>query len=253
MILKGKIGKTYNMENLTINDVSAIMASGNYGVSYEPIIDIKNMDIVAYEALSRFVYKGKNIAPNIFFKTIHENKNLFFYVESVLKKFQLKHRVINKKLFINLDPDICILENQIEFWVGLFQKHQDVTIEIIENSDEESVEDIEHFIEWMDMYKLSYAYDDFGKPNSLFFALLLEKSNYIKFDIHFLRTIKTQSSYIEILIGLVKYAKANFKYTILEGVETQKDLQIAKSAGVDYIQGYLFKNKFISIWNQETT
>ncbi|MFT5661830.1 MAG: EAL domain-containing protein (putative c-di-GMP-specific phosphodiesterase class I) [Sulfurimonas sp.] len=239
------------MQNLSINDVSSIMASGNYGVSYEPIIDIKNMNIVAYEALSRFMYKDKNVTPDIFFKTIHENMNLFFYVESVLKKFQLKHRVIDKKLFINLDPDICIHENQIEFWVGLFQKHEDITIEIIENSDEESVEDIEHFIEWMDMYKLSYAYDDFGKPNSLFFSSLLEKSNYIKFDIHFLRSIKTQSSYIEILIGMVKYAKANFKYTILEGVETQKDLQIAKSAGVDYIQGYLFEDQFISIWNKE--
>ncbi len=241
------------MENLTINDVTSIMASCNYGVCYEPIIDLNDMSIVAYEALSRFTYKGKNIKPDIFFKILHNDINLFFYIESVLKKFQLENRVIDKKLFINLDPDICIGEYQIEFWVELFQKHQDVTIEIIENSDEENVEDIENFIEWMDMYQLSYAYDDFGKPNSLFFASLLDKSEYIKFDIHFLKTIKTKGSYIEILIGMVKFAKINLKYTILEGVETQKDLQIAKRAGVDYVQGYLFKDKFISIWNQENS
>lgn len=239
------------MDNFDIGDVSSIMASENYGVCYEPIIDIHTLKTVAYEALSRFKHKGKLVSPELFFKTIHDDINLFFYIESVLKKFQLKHRLKDTKLFVNLDPDVCISEKQIEFWVELLQKHDEVTIEIIENSDEENIEDIENFIEWMDMYKLPYAYDDFGKPNSIFFASLLSKASYIKFDIHFLKTIKTQSSYIEILKGIVNYAKMNFKHTILEGVETQKDLQIAKKAGVDYIQGYLFQDRFISVWNKE--
>ena len=97
--------------------------------------------------------------------------------------------------------------------------------------------------------QLPYAYDDFGKPNSIFFASLLDKADYLKLDIYFLQTIKVQPSYIEILKGMVKFAKANNKYTILEGVETEQDLQIAKDIGVDYIQGYLFKSEFISIWN----
>jgi len=237
------------MTRLSKNDITSIMVSGNYGVCYEPIVKIEDMEIIGYEALSRFKYKNELVSPNSFFKVAHEDIDFFFYIESVLKQFQLKHRIRDKKLFLNLDPDICIQENQIEFWVEQFQSYEDIVVEIIENSDEESMEDVMHFMEWMDMYKLPYAYDDFGKPNSIFFTSLLDKSNYLKLDIYFLQTIKVQPSYMEILKGMVRFARLNNKYTILEGVETEDDLKIAKEAGVDYIQGYLFKPEFISIWN----
>ena len=239
------------MHELTISDVSSIMASGNYGVCYEPIINIKTMEIFAYEALSRFRYKNKNISPAVFFKCIHENIDLFFVIESTLKKFQLKHSIQDKNLFLNLDPDTCISERQVEFWIDLLQNKTNVTIEIIENSDEESIEHTKNFIEWLDMYNIPFAYDDFGKPNSIFFAFLLNQSSFIKLDIHFLRTIRTNESYLAILIGVVKYANKNNQFTILEGVETKEDLKVAQEAGVDYIQGYLFKDKFINVWNQE--
>jgi len=204
------------MTRLSKNDITSIMVSGNYGVCYEPIVKIEDMEIIGYEALSRFKYKNELISPNSFFKVAHEDIDFFFYIESVLKQFQ---------------------------------SHENIVIEIIENSDEESMEDVMHFMEWMDMYKLPYAYDDFGKPNSIFFTSLLDKSDYLKLDIYCLQTIKVQPSYMEILKGMVRFARLNNKYTILEGVETEHDLKIAKDAGVDYIQGYYFKSEFISIWN----
>lgn len=239
------------MQELTLSDVGSIVASGNYGVCYEPIIDLNTMEVFAYEALSRFRCKYNNITPDVFFKTIHENIDLFFLVESLLKQFQLKHRIQGKKLFLNLDPDTCVHERHVEFWVHLFENNQDVIIEITENSDEENVEDIEEFIEWLDMYNLPYAYDDFGKPNSIYFASLLRKCQFIKLDIYFLRTIRTEVSYMETLRGIVLCAKLNKQYTVLEGVETLDDLEIARSVGVDYIQGYLFKDKFTTLWKQE--
>ncbi len=235
--------------NLNNSDIVGIMAEGSYGVCYEPIIELKSMDTIGYEALSRFKHKGKILPPDIFFKTIHNNNELFFYVESILKKFQLKHRVDNKTLFLNLDPDVSINETQVEFWVDLFQNSKNVVIEIIENSDEESVEDIENFMEWLETYQLPFAYDDFGKPNAIFFASLLHRANYIKLDIYFLQTITKELSYIEVLRGMVKFAKLKGKKTILEGVQREEDLQIAKDVDVDYVQGYLFKNEFISVWN----
>lgn len=234
---------------LTKKSIVNIMATGTYGVCYEPIISVNNMEIIGYEALSRFKYKGDVVSPTDFFKTVHSDENIFFYVESILKEFQLKNRVPNKTLFLNLDPDVSVDEMQVEFWVELFQKQKDIVIEIIENSDEECVDDIENFMEWLDMYKLPYAYDDFGKPYTLFFASLLHKSKFIKFDINFLQTIEKEPYYIEVLRGVVKFAKLKGKITILEGVERDKDLEIAKEVGVDCIQGYIFKHKFISIWN----
>jgi len=173
---------------------------------------------------------------------------MFFYVESIMKKFQLKHRPNNKTLFLNLDPDVSLQDAQIDFWINLLNSQENIVVEIIENSDEESVDDISNFMDWMQINGIEYAYDDYGKPNSIFFHSLLETALYIKLDIHFLRSIKIDKSYQELLIGVVKYAKAKHKFTILEGVETDADLAIAKLLDVDYVQGYLFKNKFITHW-----
>jgi len=66
------------VHELTLSDVSSVIASGNYGVCYEPIIDLHTMEVFAYEALSRFKCKYNNITPDVFFKTIHKNIDLFF-------------------------------------------------------------------------------------------------------------------------------------------------------------------------------
>lgn len=84
-----------------------------------------------------------------------------------------------------------------------------------------------------------------------FFASLLHKSNYLKLGIYYLRTIRENPAYIEILKGVVNFAKQKNQYTILEGVETKEDLKIAQDLGIDYVQGYLFKQEFISIWNDK--
>ena len=104
-------------------------------------------------------------------------------------------------------------------------------------------------MDWMQINNIEYAYDDFGKPNSIFFNSLLETALYIKLDIHFLRSIKIDKNYIELLKGIISYARAKNKYTILEGVEDEDDLKIAKTLNTDYVQGYLFKEKFYTYWN----
>jgi len=239
------------MLHLTKNDISIIMASSSYGVCYEPIVSVIDLKIIGYEALSRFKYKNTLIPPDKVFKLLHNDLEMFFFIESIMKKFQLKNRPDNKTLFLNLDPDVSLDDNQIDFWINLLKSQENIVVEIIENSDEESVEDIKNFMGWMDINDIEYAYDDFGKPNSIFFKSLLETALYVKLDISFLRTIKIDYNYIELLKGVVNYASKKSKYTILEGVENQEDLEIAKIIGVDYIQGYLFKDKFTTVWRND--
>ncbi|MGB0898825.1 MAG: EAL domain-containing protein [Psychrobium sp.] len=47
--------------------------------------------------------------------------------------------------------------------------------------------------------------------------------------------------------ALVGYAKQAEKAVILEGIETPEDLEFARSLGVTYVQGFLFKDKFIKV------
>ncbi|MDF1876489.1 EAL domain-containing protein [Sulfurimonas sp. SAG-AH-194-L11] len=230
------------------DSISSIMANESFGVSYEPIIDLNSMEIFAYEALSRFKHGSIVVSPYEFFKSVHQDIELFFYIESILKRFQLHNRPPDKKLFLNLDPDVAISDNHVAFWIDFFQDTKEVVVEIIENSDEESAEDVEHFMDWMDEYEIPYAYDDFAKPNSIYFTSLLCRANLIKLDMDVLKRIKQHPPYIEVIKGIVKYAKESEKKTVLEGIENNEDLKIAQALGVDYIQGYMFKDKFINVW-----
>jgi len=81
----------------------------------------------------------------------------------------------------------------------------------------------------MDEYEIPYAYDDFAKPNSIYFTSLLCRANLIKLDIDVLKRIKQHPPYIEVIKGIVKYAKHSSKKTILEGIEDSADLKIVKT------------------------
>lgn len=48
--------------------------------------------------------------------------------------------------------------------------------------------------------------------------------------------------------GLLNYAHRSHRETILDGIESELDLELAKEIGVDFVQGYLFKKEFITKW-----
>ena len=74
----------------------------------------------------------------------------------------------------------------------------------------------------------------------------LERVDFIKFDRLVVQN-KSNKPFLILVSALINYAKASNKKIILEGVETQEDLTFARELGVDYVQGFLFKSKFINV------
>jgi len=66
-----------------------------------------------------------------------------------------------------------------------------------------------------------------------------------KFDRHWLQAIH-QPAQRRMLKMLLNYAREENKKTVLEGIETENDLAIARELNVDYVQGYLFRPEFIN-------
>lgn len=74
---------------------------------------------------------------------------------------------------------------------------------------------------------------------------LLNRTHYIKLDKDMLKAMKLNNSFLHIINGIVDFAHSQNQKVILEGVETYEDLEIAKDTKVDFIQGFLFENRFI--------
>lgn len=88
------------------------------------------------------------------------------------------------------------------------------------------------------------ALDDIGAPHSLLSVDLMMNVDFLKFDRYWLTFIEQPQS-IQLLTTLVECANRTGKQTILEGIEAKAQLAFAKSIGVDFVQGFLFRSKFI--------
>jgi hypothetical protein len=94
------------LEVLSNSNLEEILHNGCKGVEYQPIINIKNMNIFGYEGLARFYStSGEDVSPEIVFASLHQFPDLLFKYEYLCKQFQLEHAPVDTKIFINLDQD----------------------------------------------------------------------------------------------------------------------------------------------------
>lgn len=210
---------------------------------YQPLICTKKDSVYAYEALARFELNGKNIPPQKIFETIHDDLDSFFELENKLKKIQFKNRPKDSKLFINFDPHIFLKKDKIDQIFQLFLEQNDFVVELVENS--HSSINVNQLLNIFNKYQLQFAVDDFFKENSMISTYLLNSCNYVKLDKDILKELKRNDRFFHIVDGIIKFAHSLDKQVVLEGVETQEDLKLAKRRDIDLVQGFLFKDRFI--------
>ncbi len=231
-----------------INNLKSLICTAKYVTKYEPILDVKSLDIYGYEALSKFELPQKSITTEDIFRELHQNNNLFYYLEKRNKKLQVDNFRENKLLFLNFDADIFITKEQRDYWQKFLKPlKKNIVVEITENGndDEKSFEIIHNFSKWLRHNSINTALDDFAQDGSMFSFKLMNETKFIKIDKSFIKQIKKNRNYFYYLKGLIKTSSMNGKKTIIEGIESTSDLQIARDVKCDFVQGYLFKDKHI--------
>lgn len=225
-----------------------IISKAKYFTKYEPIFKKDNLDIFAYEALSKFDICDSIISTEEIFRELHHFNDLFFELEKRNKEKQIKDFNIDKKLFVNFDADIVVTREQQKYWSGFLQKNsKNLVVEITENGsdDETSASVMRDFALWLNELNIEVALDDFAQEGSMFSFYIMNQSKYIKIDKSFLRMIEKNKNFIPYLEGLLTTIRLNKQYSIIEGVETQEDFDLVQKLPCDYIQGYYFKNQVI--------
>ncbi|AXH11403.1 EAL domain-containing protein [Halarcobacter bivalviorum] len=225
-----------------------LIKNAKYQTKYEPIINSKNESIYAYEALSKFEIDQEIISTEEIFRKLHHNNLLFFELERRNKELQIECFDEDKKLFLNFDADIVNTIEQKEYWEDFLKPHKEnIVVEITENGsdDEKSTKIIHQFSQWLKNKNIDSALDDFGQDGSMFSFFLMSRSKYIKIDKSFLAQIRENKNYTFYLEGLLKTIKMNNQKSIIEGIETKEDYDLAVNLGCDYMQGYFFNDLVI--------
>lgn len=236
------------------HELLEILLARRFGVEYQPVVDTVSGETLGYEALSRF-YRvgGETVPPDLVFGMLHDNPLLLFHTELEMKKLQILQAPQTELLFLNLDPDSFHAAETPggNMFTGLFRAHRcpgrEILIEVIENLHVRDVVRTRAMISDFKGADIKVATDDLGASNGLVSFGEFCDSTFIKFDRAWLsRRGPRKLAVMQWFHGMARAAGAR---TVLEGVETPDDLALARDLGCDCVEGYLFRDRFISeIW-----
>ncbi|MCG8426208.1 MAG: EAL domain-containing protein [Chromatiales bacterium] len=240
---------------LAVGDLLEIVRNHRYGVEYQPIVALHSGDTVGYEALARFYSEeGRSIPPDAVFKLIHDSPLMLFQVEFEIKQLQIRMAPKDELLFLNVDPDAFVafgVESSENPLVQLImQREASAVVEIIENTDVTHSRYSESMAEAFSQAGIRLALDDLGAADSVVAFPVLIQVDFLKLDRHWLRRCDDRNWYI-MAQSLITFAHETGKQVVVEGVETEADLETASHLGADFVQGFLFKERFISRRHQD--
>lgn len=216
--------------------------SGQVLFAFQPIVDVKNGEIYAFEALMR--PQGEYLESVNDVITLSRQYSKLYQLEvltwtGALKAFsEHKNCFKNAKLFINSVPNMNVSE---DLYLSLAEEYRDIAkrivLEVVEN---EQAENLNLEIKRSRISSLGgeIALDDFGAGYNTEITLLALKPDYIKLDMALIRNINQDESRRMIVENVVRYAKNSGIKCIAEGIETIAELNTVVRLGVDYVQGY---------------
>lgn len=225
----------------------------NIDVYYQPMIDIKQKKVVAYEMFSR-IDNPKSI-PIVDLLNYSKGVGKFDKIQQVLmvnsvsefEKIEIKEA---NTIFVNIDFESYNKYINKPRIYDMMSKNK-LVIEFKNYSN--SINDLEMTIKTIKQHGGYVCLDNFAFAGIRLESLDNIKPNYIKFDIAFLNNISVDSEKQKYLINVINYCMARDIDVITVGVEDRGTLITLKNLGIIYVQGYLFAypDKLIRIINDE--
>ena len=211
-------------------------------MAFQPIVDVTNGAVFAYEALVRGV-DGSG-AATVMAAVTHENR---FAFDQLCRRraVELASALgITSRVSINFMPNavyqpaLCLgttlaAARRFQFPV------EKIMFEVTEG---EQIEDRPHLVNILNEYKRQgfiTAIDDFGAGHSGLNLLAEFQPDVIKLDMELIRNIDASRSRQAIVTCVTRLAHALEVAVIAEGVETRDELTALRKLGIKLVQGYL--------------
>ncbi|MDD7402403.1 MAG: GGDEF domain-containing protein [Butyribacter sp.] len=212
---------------------------------YQPIVSLRDGEVIGYEALSRIELDDCVFSVEEMFEYATKYECLWT-LEYICRKKAIKEaraELGHKKLFLNVEPYIF---NDERFKAGMTKNYlkrygispDNIVFEISERTDITEVESFQQTVKHYEEQEYEIAIDDFGKGYAGFNRIFFLQPRFVKIDISLIKDIDKDSVKASMVAGFAKYCKDDGIFLIAEGVETKAELEKLVQIGVDYAQGY---------------
>ncbi|MCU4674419.1 EAL and GGDEF domain-containing protein [Catenovulum sp. 2E275] len=211
----------------------------------QPIYNLASQRFLGFEALSRGPADTELESPqNLFTAALDNNCHQqleVICVESAIKSFATQN--LPGKLFLNMTPNFIVSQlTNLDYLKELLHRFglsgNRLIIEITEDNPANSLEDLKNTIARLRSIGIQFAIDDLGAGYSGLIQWSKIKPNLIKIDRYFVQGCDQDIMKREFLNAVLRLADNTGAMTIVEGIETQAELDSVRALGVTFAQGY---------------
>jgi len=214
----------------------------------QPVLDMKQQKIHAAELLIRWYHpKMGQISPADFIPLAEQTGMISQVTEWVLDKTLILQKHLaesgaNLRLSMNISPldlrNAALINRVIEAVKSTSYSSVPLQLELTETAFVDLVNDSEQALKLLERSNIRISLDDFGVGQSSLARLQGLPLGELKID----RDLLCQAVRLNddtVLRYAVMLGKSLQLYTVVEGVETMKELEFVRRLGVDAVQGYL--------------
>ncbi len=239
---KTEVEELTEAEREDMKEVERLLDENLFHYFFQPIVNAKDGEIYAYEALMR-AKTDKKISPlqiiryaGLMNRLDDVERLTFLNVLNYLKEHPEKFE--SRRLFINSIPGTTLDEADKEKVDRELKLHSSTAV--VELTEEAELDDAA-----LEAMKIRYkelgihtAVDDYGTGYSNIANLLRYMPQYVKIDRSLLSGIQGNPQKQHFVREIVEFSHENGIMALAEGVETTEELQTVIHLGVDLIQGY---------------
>ncbi len=228
-------------------DLRKALANGEFVLHYQPLVNIQNNEITAFEALLRWNHPIRGLVPPGEFIPIAEETGLIIPLgEWVLRRAcqETANWPTNIKVAVNLSPAQLNSRNLTEVVVNALaasgMSANRLQLEITETVLLQNTFNTLATLQKLRALGVQIALDDFGTGYSSLSYLRSFPFDKIKIDRSFIQDLTSGTEPLAIVHAIADLAKNLNMISTAEGVETKQQLEALQALGCIEMQGYLF-------------
>lgn len=228
-------------------EIQQVIRDGGIRVHYQPVVDLTNLRVIGYEALSRGPEGSALESPAVLFELSRE-AGIAAELDRLCRRIAIDSaRGIGpgRKIFLNTRADLLAdpewrdggVERRL---ASLDLAPSDVVVEIPEPSASTDDGALAQRVRGIKERGFLIALDDIGTGYSGVGSIDRLRPDFLKVDISLVRRIDKSLIQQDVLNALVSIGGRAGAEVIAEGIESSQELEYLRGHGARYGQGFLF-------------
>ena len=231
-----------------VTDLRKALSNGEFELYYQPQIDLKTNEIIAVEALGRWVHSRYGLVnPDVYINELEQigliEKYTAWAIETSLKN-AIKWRDSGHALKVSVNISVTDLLNpefmaSLESLIGSREYGELLVFEITENLFLSEYDRLFEVLEYICYLGITLSIDDFGTGYSSLSRLKRLPVSELKIDRSFIKDMEQSQNDEVIVHSTIELAHNLGLSVVAEGVESNETLQRLALLGCDTAQGFI--------------